>query len=136
MGVKGALEVEAQPARVGTTGEDIRSRTYRRLDSLEDTIRELENTLMEIGAHPSSGPVSPLTPPPECPSDSAQPDPTPAEPAGSGGNKRPPVPPKPSIRPPYIQVHHPAVSHRLMLVSSPPLLTGSVPFEFSPERLD
>ncbi|XP_031426447.1 SRC kinase signaling inhibitor 1 isoform X2 [Clupea harengus] len=103
MGVKGALEVEAQPARVGTTGEDIRSRTYRRLDSLEDTIRELENTLMEIGAHPSSGPVSPLTPPPECPSDSAQPDPTPAEPAGSGGNKRPPVPPKPSIRPPYIQ---------------------------------
>ncbi|XP_062386933.1 SRC kinase signaling inhibitor 1 [Sardina pilchardus] len=99
---------QGQPARARAPGDDIRSRTYRRLDSLEETIRELENSLMEIGAHPSSEPLSPVTPPAEgAPSDSAaaaqQPDQTPTESAGSGGTKRPPVPPKPSIRPPYVQ---------------------------------
>ncbi|KAM6966818.1 SRC kinase signaling inhibitor 1 isoform 2-T2 [Tautogolabrus adspersus] len=33
------------------TREDVQSSTYRRLDSLEETIRELENTLIEIGGH-------------------------------------------------------------------------------------
>lgn len=103
---KGVPAGHAQPTE--TPGEDIRSRTYQRLDSLEETIRELEISLMEIGAHPSSGPISPLTPPAEGLSDGTQqPSQTPTESAGSGGNKRPPVPPKPSIRPPYIQVHFP-----------------------------
>ncbi|KAG5280002.1 hypothetical protein AALO_G00083860 [Alosa alosa] len=105
-GQEGAPEgQQAQPTGAKAPGEDIRSRTYRRLDSLEETIRELENSLMEFGAHPSSGLLSPLTPPAEgAPSNSAQqPDQTPTESAGSGGNKRPPVPPKPSIRPPYVQ---------------------------------
>ncbi|XP_060921797.1 SRC kinase signaling inhibitor 1 isoform X1 [Labrus mixtus] len=35
------------------TREDVQSSTYRRLDSLEETIRELENTLIEIGGHPT-----------------------------------------------------------------------------------
>ncbi|KAF7661656.1 hypothetical protein LDENG_00256440 [Lucifuga dentata] len=33
---------------------DIRSSTYRRLDSLEETIRELENTLIELSGHPTT----------------------------------------------------------------------------------
>uniref|UniRef100_A0A8D3DXQ8 SRC kinase signaling inhibitor 1a n=1 Tax=Scophthalmus maximus TaxID=52904 RepID=A0A8D3DXQ8_SCOMX len=36
------------------TTEDVRRSTYRRLDSLEETIRELENTLIEISGHPTS----------------------------------------------------------------------------------
>ncbi|XP_042199214.1 sickle tail protein homolog isoform X3 [Callorhinchus milii] len=34
--------------------EDIKNKTYRRLDSLEETIRELESTLSEISQHPST----------------------------------------------------------------------------------
>ncbi|XP_013878927.1 SRC kinase signaling inhibitor 1 [Austrofundulus limnaeus] len=33
---------------------DVRLSTYKRLDSLEETIRELENTLIEIGGHPTA----------------------------------------------------------------------------------
>nr|XP_043906553.1 SRC kinase signaling inhibitor 1 isoform X10 [Solea senegalensis] len=33
---------------------DVRRSTYKRLDSLEETIRELENTLIEISGHPSA----------------------------------------------------------------------------------
>ncbi|XP_056144355.1 SRC kinase signaling inhibitor 1 [Lampris incognitus] len=51
--------------------EDVRRSTYRQLDSLEETIRELENTLIEIRGQPTSD--------------------NPASVA-----KRPPVPPKPS----------------------------------------
>lgn len=97
---KGVPDGQIQPTKTKTPGEDIRSRTYHRLDSLEETIRELEISLMEIGAPPGS----PLMPPAEGLSDGTQkPNQTPTEHAGSEGNKRPPVPPKPSIRPPYIQ---------------------------------
>ncbi|KAM4530582.1 SRC kinase signaling inhibitor 1 isoform 5-T5 [Odontesthes bonariensis] len=34
--------------------EDVRLSTYKRLDSLEETIRELENTLIEISGHPTT----------------------------------------------------------------------------------
>ncbi|CAK6972459.1 SRC kinase signaling inhibitor 1 [Scomber scombrus] len=34
--------------------EDVRRNTYMRLNSLEETIRELENTLIEISGHPTS----------------------------------------------------------------------------------
>uniref|UniRef100_A0A8C9SI48 SRC kinase signaling inhibitor 1 n=1 Tax=Scleropages formosus TaxID=113540 RepID=A0A8C9SI48_SCLFO len=63
-----------------TEAEDIRSSTYRRLNSLEETIRQLESTLEEIGAHPActflrqAGHVS--------------------------DTGRPPIPPKPSTVPP------------------------------------
>lgn len=138
---KGVPDGQAQPIKTKTLGEDIRSRTYHRLDSLEETIRELEISLMEIGAPPGS----PLMPPAEDLTDGTQkPNQTPAEHAGSEGNKRPPVPPKPSIRPPYTQVHLPhqtaAPAHLLScpVLSSPLLpavpLIRSVPFEFSPSR--
>lgn len=62
--------------------DDVRRTTYRRLDSLEETIRELENTLIEIGGHPTE-----MT---ACPPEA----------------KKPPVPPKPtSVTPATIQVH-------------------------------
>ena len=63
-------------------GEDIRSSTYRRLGSLEETIRELETALQEFGVHPSTPigtPVSTTTP--------------------SSNKTRPPVPPKPKPKP-------------------------------------
>uniref|UniRef100_A0AAY4D026 Actin interacting protein 3-like C-terminal domain-containing protein n=1 Tax=Denticeps clupeoides TaxID=299321 RepID=A0AAY4D026_9TELE len=73
---------------------DIRSRTYQRLDSLEETIRELENTLQEIGAHPGMGPLLPLTFSAESPS--GQTHDTSANPGHAAGEmKKPPVPPKP-----------------------------------------
>lgn len=69
--------------------EDVRHSTYRRLDSLEETIRELENTLIEIGGQPTSeqlyseGTTRSMT-----------------------GIKKPKVPPKPStLSPALIQVH-------------------------------
>lgn len=75
---------------------DVRRSTYRRLDSLEETIRELENTLIEI-----SGP-----PPPD--------------------SRRPPLPPKPSSTSIQVQTLslwvtldlHPLVS-LVSLVSAP-----------------
>ncbi|KAJ8404279.1 hypothetical protein AAFF_G00340520 [Aldrovandia affinis] len=50
--------VQSEPSRAeagqpgSSRGEDIRSSTYRRLDSLEETIRDLENALQEFGARP------------------------------------------------------------------------------------
>ncbi|XP_041813542.1 SRC kinase signaling inhibitor 1 [Chelmon rostratus] len=68
--------------------EDIRHSTYRRLDSLEETIRELENTLIEIGGHPA---VDPLY-------SEATTKSSPVQMTGSptSENRKPPVPPKPS----------------------------------------
>ncbi|KAI4878565.1 hypothetical protein NFI96_021152 [Prochilodus magdalenae] len=83
--------------------EDIKRSTYRRLDSLEETIRELELSLMEFGTHPNMGHY-PALPPDGCPTPSS-----PLESSGSvappsgpsvkspGESQRPPVPPKPSI---------------------------------------
>ncbi|KAJ8365996.1 hypothetical protein SKAU_G00148270 [Synaphobranchus kaupii] len=65
-----------------STGEDIRSSTYRRLRSLEDTIRELEDALQEFGVQPS------------LPGDAPGPATTP-----SPNKPRPPVPPKPKPKP-------------------------------------
>uniref|UniRef100_A0A674A8E5 SRC kinase signaling inhibitor 1 n=1 Tax=Salmo trutta TaxID=8032 RepID=A0A674A8E5_SALTR len=68
-------------------GEDIRSSTYRRLDSLDETIRELENTLLELSGHPPTPPTD--TALSEAP-DTAQ---TPG--TSTPETKKPPVPPKP-----------------------------------------
>lgn len=63
---------------------DVRRSAYMRLDSLEETIRELENTLIEISGHS----VEQLY------GDTNAPAQTPISPASV--TKKPPVPPKPS----------------------------------------
>ncbi|XP_035852961.1 SRC kinase signaling inhibitor 1 isoform X2 [Sander lucioperca] len=70
------------------TREDIRCSTYRRLDSLEETIRELENTLIEISGHPTAELLYTETTIKS----------TPVQMTGSptSETKKPPVPPKPS----------------------------------------
>ncbi|XP_027140826.1 SRC kinase signaling inhibitor 1 isoform X2 [Larimichthys crocea] len=68
--------------------EDIRRSTYRRLDSLEETIRELENTLIEISGHPAAEQLYSETTT-KC---------SPVQMTGSPTSEtnKPPVPPKPS----------------------------------------
>ncbi|XP_032394517.1 SRC kinase signaling inhibitor 1 isoform X3 [Etheostoma spectabile] len=70
------------------TREDIRCSTYMRLDSLEETIRELENTLIEISGHPTAEQLYTETTTKS----------TPVKTTGSrtSETKKPPVPPKPS----------------------------------------
>uniref|UniRef100_A0A3B4V0A2 SRC kinase signaling inhibitor 1 n=1 Tax=Seriola dumerili TaxID=41447 RepID=A0A3B4V0A2_SERDU len=74
-------------SRMRTT-EDVRRSTYRRLDSLEETIRELENTLIEISGHPTAEQLYTETAIKSAP----------AQVTGSptSETKKPPVPPKPS----------------------------------------
>ncbi|KAM9746571.1 SRC kinase signaling inhibitor 1 isoform 2-T2 [Menidia menidia] len=48
------MKVERSLPHQTRTKDDVRISTYKRLDSLEETIRELENTLIEIGGHPTS----------------------------------------------------------------------------------
>ncbi|XP_034395188.1 SRC kinase signaling inhibitor 1 [Cyclopterus lumpus] len=78
------------------TRDAIRCSAYRRMDSLEETIRELENTLIEIGGHPTAEQLYTET--------AARSSPA----RGTGGptseTKKPPVPPKPpSFSPASIQ---------------------------------
>ncbi|KAM9474022.1 SRC kinase signaling inhibitor 1 isoform 2-T2 [Salvelinus alpinus] len=75
-------------------GEDIRSSTYRRLDSLDETIRELENTLLELSGHPTTVHLSPPTPPTDTALSEA-PDPAQTPGTTTSETKKPPVPPKP-----------------------------------------
>ncbi|XP_050929938.1 SRC kinase signaling inhibitor 1 isoform X2 [Lates calcarifer] len=76
------------------TAEDVRRSTYRRLDSLEETIRELENTLIEISGHPTdlyTGTAIKSSPAQVTDSPTSE-------------TKKPPVPPKPSsLNPASIQ---------------------------------
>ncbi|XP_008302518.1 SRC kinase signaling inhibitor 1 [Stegastes partitus] len=67
------------------TGEDIRRNTFMRLDSLEETIRELENTLIEISGHPTTEQLYSETTANSTPVQSP-----------TSVTKKPPVPPKPS----------------------------------------
>lgn len=68
------------------SGEKLRGSAYMRLDSLEETIRELEKTLIEIGGHSS---VEQLDIEP----DTRSPAPPPM---ATREPRKPPVPPKPS----------------------------------------
>lgn len=68
------------------SGENVRGSAYKRLDSLEETIRELEKTLMEIGGHSSVEQLYIET-------DASSPAPPPMATRGTG---KPPVPPKPT----------------------------------------
>lgn len=73
------------------TGEDVRRSTYKRLDSLEETIHELEKTLIEISGHSTV--------------EQLYSEITTRSPAALM-TRKPPVPPKPSsLSPPSIQVH-------------------------------
>ncbi|XP_076608446.1 SRC kinase signaling inhibitor 1-like isoform X8 [Chaetodon auriga] len=70
------------------TREDIRHSTYRRLDSLEETIRELENTLIEISGHPAADPLYTET--------TTKSTPVQMTDSPTSEKKKPSVPPKPS----------------------------------------
>ncbi|XP_057202528.1 SRC kinase signaling inhibitor 1 isoform X3 [Triplophysa rosa] len=92
---------------VGGEKEDICHSTYRRLDSLEETIRELELSLMEFSTDPNTGDIIPTaaqTPGSSAVNSSKKTQHT-AENSGEGGEiNRPPVPPKPShIRTPTVK---------------------------------
>ncbi|XP_076851597.1 SRC kinase signaling inhibitor 1 isoform X5 [Brachyhypopomus gauderio] len=77
---------------VGEERKDIKHSTYRRLDSLEETIRELELSLLEFGPPPSSGHHFPKAEPTTLPARAALKD------SADGGEvQKPPVPPKPSV---------------------------------------
>uniref|UniRef100_A0A3B4FPJ5 SRC kinase signaling inhibitor 1 n=1 Tax=Pundamilia nyererei TaxID=303518 RepID=A0A3B4FPJ5_9CICH len=71
--------------------EDVRRTTYKRLDSLEETIRELENTLIEISGHATREQLYSQT------IINSSPVPTTGSPTEV---KKPPLPPKPSASSP------------------------------------
>ncbi|MEQ2199590.1 hypothetical protein XENOCAPTIV_004148 [Xenoophorus captivus] len=73
--------------------QEVRLSTYQRLDSLEETIRELENTLIEISSHPVTEKLYTETTTISIPAQRTG--------ALMSESKRPPVPPKPAS----IQVH-------------------------------
>ncbi|XP_031717800.1 SRC kinase signaling inhibitor 1 isoform X5 [Anarrhichthys ocellatus] len=68
--------------------DDIRCSAYRRMDSLEETIRELENTLIEISGHPTAEQLYTET--------AAESTPVQVTGGPTSETKKPPVPPKPS----------------------------------------
>ncbi|XP_071327682.1 SRC kinase signaling inhibitor 1 isoform X2 [Trachinotus anak] len=84
-GSASSVDSLASPMR---TTEDVRRSTYRRLDSLEETIRELENTLIEISGHPTAEQLYT-----EAGYQNAPPQMTGSP---TSETKKPPVPPKPS----------------------------------------
>lgn len=94
----GSASSVVSPACQTRMTEDVRRSTYRRLDSLEETIRELENTLIEISGHPTAEQLYSKTTISN----------TPVQTTGSTASeaKKPPVPPKPPpLSPASIQVH-------------------------------
>ncbi|XP_071262172.1 SRC kinase signaling inhibitor 1-like isoform X2 [Salvelinus alpinus] len=93
-GCKESQAREEQGLNPWKQGEDIRSSTYSRLDSLDETIRELENTLLELSGHPTTVHLSNRT----LPTDTAlseAPDPAQTPGTTTPETKKPPVPPKP-----------------------------------------
>lgn len=97
------------------TSEAIRHNTYKRLDSLEETIRELEKTLIEISIHPAAEQLY---------TDTASKSTTVQMSDGqTSGTKKPPVPPKPSsLSSASIQVHDLHLLCRPSMSSFPSLL--------------
>ncbi|XP_077475404.1 SRC kinase signaling inhibitor 1 isoform X3 [Stigmatopora argus] len=61
--IKFQLDTES-PAGVARPGEDVRRGAYEKLDSLEETIRELENTLLEISGVTQTCKKPPVPPKP------------------------------------------------------------------------
>lgn len=94
----GSADSGVSPACQTRMTQDVRRSTYRRLDSLEETIRELENTLIEISGHPTAEQLY----------SEATIESTPVQTTGSPASaaKKPLVPPKPSpLSPASMQVH-------------------------------
>lgn len=88
------------------SGENVRGSAYKRMDSLEETIRELEKTLMEIGGHSTVEQLYTETP-------TRSPVPPQMTTRGPG---KPPVPPKPSsLGPASLQVDADRLSMRCLL---------------------
>lgn len=89
---------EEDESRVQECKEDIRLSTYRRMDNLEETIRELELSLLDFGTQtiPTWSQGTPdldsRTSISSAPSSTA-----PIKSSGRGEIQRPPIPPKPSI---------------------------------------
>lgn len=83
---------------VGEEQEDICHSTYRRLDSLEETIRDLELTLMEFSTDPHTGNIFPTSAQAQRSSTqrSSSTRHTDQRPGDQGETNRPIVPPKPS----------------------------------------
>lgn len=83
---------------VGGEKEDICHSTYRRLDSLEETIRELELSLMEFSTDPHTGSIFPASAQTQSSSTqrSCSTRHTDQNPGDRGETNRPIVPPKPS----------------------------------------
>uniref|UniRef100_A0A673JX10 SRC kinase signaling inhibitor 1-like n=1 Tax=Sinocyclocheilus rhinocerous TaxID=307959 RepID=A0A673JX10_9TELE len=83
---------------VGGEKEDICHSTYRRLDSLEETIRELELSLMEFSTDPHMGNIFPASVQAQSSSTkrSGSTPHTAQTPADGGDTNKPAVPPKPS----------------------------------------
>uniref|UniRef100_A0A672SHQ7 SRC kinase signaling inhibitor 1-like n=1 Tax=Sinocyclocheilus grahami TaxID=75366 RepID=A0A672SHQ7_SINGR len=83
---------------VGGEKEDICHSTYRRLDSLEETIRELELSLMEFSTDPHMGNIFPSSVQAQSSSTkrSCSTRHTAQTPADGGDTNKPAVPPKPS----------------------------------------
>ncbi|MCJ8739077.1 hypothetical protein PDJAM_G00042980 [Pangasius djambal] len=78
--------------------EDIRHSTYRRLDNLEETIRELELSLLDFGTH--TIPTWPQSIPDmdsRTSTSTAPPSESTIKSSGRGEIQRPPIPPKPSV---------------------------------------
>ncbi|KAG9350167.1 hypothetical protein JZ751_026520 [Albula glossodonta] len=105
----------------GASSEDACTSTYSRLDSLEETIRELESTLQEISAHPPTGYLFPRdflgqlgTDSKREPCEAGQvtdsPPPlyrtTDSDTTTTLAKKKPPVPPKPSAVPLHLTKVH------------------------------
>ncbi|XP_058624728.1 SRC kinase signaling inhibitor 1 isoform X4 [Onychostoma macrolepis] len=79
---------------VGGEKEDICHSTYRRLDSLEETIRELELSLMEFSTDPHTGNIFPASV--QTQSSSTKRSGSTRYTADGGDTNKPTVPPKPS----------------------------------------
>lgn len=105
---------------------DVRLSTYKRLDSLEETIRELENTLIEISGYPEPNLLYV-----ESTNDRVSSQ-TPDHPTAD--TKKPPVPPKPSSIQVYrlLRVQIPALRH---LTTIFPLHLFSIAWNFTSKPL-
>ncbi len=79
---------------VGGEKEDICHSTYRRLDSLEETIRELELSLMEFSTDPHTGNIFPASV--QTQRSSSKRSGSTRHTADGGDTNKPAVPPKPS----------------------------------------
>nr|XP_057904671.1 uncharacterized protein LOC131102958 [Doryrhamphus excisus] len=90
-----SLETSDSASEKTPSGQNVCHSTYKRLDSLEETIRELENTLIEISGGSCAEELYSTIPP-------------------SPASRKPPVPPKPTSS----QVHFSRLASHSFFISS------------------